>query len=65
MKNPLGVIGALWMGLSLIGLIVSAFFEGPFQFLSGLNIVTHLLFFWALMSPGAIMCVIAANRADD
>lgn len=63
-KNPMGVVGPLWMGGVLLALILSAFVDGAFQFLSGLNIATHLLLFWAAMAPGVIMCVIAANRSE-
>ena len=63
-KNPLGVIGPLWMGAALIGLIISAFFEGPRGFLAGLNIYTHLLFFWAMMSPGVVMCLLAVKASE-
>ncbi len=61
-KNPLGVFGPLWMGVMLVALIISAFFSAPREFLSGLNIYTHLLFFWALMAPGVVMCVLAVKR---
>ncbi len=63
-KNPMGVIGPLWMGGVLLALILSAFLDGAFQFLSGLNILTHLLLFWGAMTPGVIMCVMAANKTD-
>ncbi len=63
-KNPLGVVGSLWMGASLIILIISAFFEGPREFLVGLNIYTHLLFFWGVMAPGVVMCLLALKGGE-
>ena len=63
-KNPLGVIGPLWMGATLIALIISAFFEGPREFLGGLNIYTHLLFFWGIMAPGVVMSVLALKGGE-
>jgi hypothetical protein len=61
-KNPLGTFGPLWMGAALIILIVSAFFHGPREFISGLNIYTHMLLFWAVMAPGVAMCLVAAKK---
>ncbi len=53
------VLGPLWMGVALVGLIVSAFFHGPNEFLSRMGIVTHLLFFWAVMLPGVLLSLVA------
>ncbi len=63
-KNPLGVVGPLWMGATLIILIISAFFEGAREFLAGLNIYTHLLFFWGAMAPGVVMCLLALKGGE-
>ncbi len=63
-KNPLGVVGPLWMGATLILLIISAFFEAPREFLAGLNIYTHLLFFWVVMAPGVVMCLLALKGEE-
>lgn len=61
-QSKLGVFGPLWMGATLVVLIISAFFNGPREFIAGLNIYTHLLFFWAVMSPGVIMSLLALKE---
>lgn len=61
-RDLMRTVGPAWIAGVLIMLIVSAFLPGPRAFLEKLSLLTHLLLFWAALSPGVALLWLAERR---